>query len=235
MVERSNSNTNLTGAFDLFPKSSKIVQSNLGTFAIIYILPFLSNLGSLRGDSEIDKDRFSGFANNFSGLPGYGVGAFIGFGIVLLLVVLAVYLVVNVMKYSLELESAQGKKPKLDDLWPYAKKYWLKLLGLFIVMFLLILGGFLLLIVPGIIAIRRYFLAPYVMLDKDMSIPDALRESARISKPYSGSIYSILGVMILFALPSIIPSIGWLITFVLMFLYSVAPALRYEELKKLAV
>jgi len=91
----------------------------------------------------------------------------------------------------------------------------------------------LLLIVPGVIAIRRYFLAPYLMLDKDLSIREAMKQSAALSKPYSGSIWGIIGVIVLLSLPSIIPVIGWAVSFVLMLLYSVAPALRYQELKKL--
>ena len=233
MAIKSGIDKGLTSAFDLFPKSARIVQGNIGTFAILYIIPLLSGLGSLRTDSNIDEQSFRNFANNFSGLPGYGTGALIGLGIVLFVIILAVYLIVNAMKYSLELKSAQGKKLKLEQLWPYAKKYWLRLVGLFILMGLYIIIGFILLIIPGFIAIRRYMLAPYVLIDKDMSIPDAMRESARISKPYSGSIYSILGVMILISVPSIFPVFGWIITFVLTILYSVAPALRYEELKKL--
>jgi hypothetical protein len=221
-------------AFDLFSQSSKIVQSNLGTFAIIYILPFLSSLGYLRSNTgDRHADQFSGFGG-FSGLPDYAIGTLIGFGIILFFVVIAVSLIVNTMKYGLELQSAQGKKPKLEELWPFVKKYWLRLIGLLIAIGLLVLGGLILLIVPGLIAIRRYFLAPYVMMDKDVSISEALRQSAALTKPYSGSIWGILGVMLLISLPSAIPVFGWAITFVLTFLYSVAPALRYEELKKLA-
>ena len=233
MVKETKNSPKLTGALDLFPKSAKIVQNNLGTFAIIYIIPLLSNLGSLRGGGRVNKDRWSNFADNFSSLPGYAMGSLIGFGLVMFLLFAFVYLFVNAMKYSLELESANGKKPKLEQLWPYAKKYWLKLFGLMIVVGVFVVVGFLLLIVPGVIALRRYFLSPYVMIDKKLSIPDAMRESARISKPYSSSIYSIIGVMILITLPSVIPVFGWAITFVLTFLYSVAPALRYQELKKL--
>lgn len=234
MAKKTKVSNGLTGALDLFPKSAKIVQGNLGTFAIIYIIPLLSSLGSLRSDSNINTERWEQFSNSFSSLPGYAVGGLVGFGLVIFLLLAVVYLFVSAMKYSLELESAKGKKPKLEQLWPFAKKYWLRLFGLLIVSALLIFGGLLLLIVPGVIALRRYFLASYVLIDKDLSIPDALRESARISKPYSGSIYRIIGVMILISLPSAIPVFGWAITFVLALLYSVAPALRYEELKKLA-
>lgn len=108
------------------------------------------------------------------------------------------------------------------------------MVGLYIVVGLYILVGLILFIVPGVIFLRRYFLSPYVMLDKKAGIKEAMARSAAISKPYSGSIWGIIGVIVLFELVGIIPYIGWLISFVLSVLYSVAPALRYQELKKLS-
>lgn len=220
-------------AFTLFSKSSELVRNNLGTFALIYLLPFISNLGQLDSDAhENGFERLQNF-NGFSGVSPYAIGGMVGFGVLLFLAFAAIWLLVNAMKYTLELESSKGKKPDVKQLWPFAKKYWWRLFGLLFVTVLLIFGGLLLLIVPGLIAIRRYFLAPYVMIDKDLSISEALRQSAALSKPYSSSIWSIVGVMVLISLPSFIPVVGWIITFVLAMLYSIAPALRYQELKNL--
>jgi uncharacterized membrane protein len=221
-------------AFDLFPKSAQIVQNNLTPFLILNLIPFLSSLGYLRGGSRIDNssNRFSGIGS-ISGLPGYALGAFVGFGIILFLLVIAVSLIVSAMKYGLQFESAKGKKPGLEQLWPYAKKYWLRLFGLLIVTAIFVFFGFILLIIPGLIAIRRYFLAPYLMLDKDLSIKEAMKQSAALSKQHSGAVWGVIGVMFLISLPSVIPFIGWVISFILTLLYSVAPALRYQELKKL--
>ena len=98
---------------------------------------------------------------------------------------------------------------------------------------LMTIGGLILLIVPGLIVIRRYFLAPYVMVDQDTGILESMRRSAAMSKPHSGYIWSIIGVSVLLSLPGIIPFVGWAVSFVLAVLYSTAPALRYQELKKL--
>lgn len=71
------------------------------------------------------------------------------------------------------------------------------------------------------------------MLDRKVSIGEAMTQSAAMSKPYSGSIWGVIGVMFLISFVGVIPFVGWLISFVLGMFYAVAPALRYQELKKL--
>jgi uncharacterized membrane protein len=93
--------------------------------------------------------------------------------------------------------------------------------------------GLLLLIVPGIIFIRRYFLSHYALIDQDLSTGDSMRTSNELSKGRSMSIFGILGVDILIGIPSFIPFIGSIITFLLQVAYFCAPAIRYEQLKAL--
>jgi uncharacterized membrane protein len=135
------------------------------------------------------------------------------------------------MLQVLELRTANGKKPTLGELWLQTKKYGPRLFGLGFVVGLYVLLGFIMLIVPGLIFIRRYFLSAYVLMDQDVSISEAMKISAEMTKPYSGSIWGIIGVSILLSLTGVIPVIGWVISLVLSALYSVAPALRYYELK----
>jgi uncharacterized membrane protein len=221
-------------SLDLFDISSSAVRENLSPFVILNLLPATIMLGS-----AIFNSRHVGRANSFSafgavsGLPTYAVSTLAGVGIAIFVAVLIASLFIRVMLYGLQLQAAKSKKPDLATLWEIAKKYWLRMLGLNLVVGFLILGGLLLLVVPGLIMLRRYFLAPYVLIDKDVSISEAMRISAKISKPYSGSVWGILGVSLLLSLPSFIPFIGGIISLILAVLYSVAPALRYEELKQL--
>jgi hypothetical protein len=71
------------------------------------------------------------------------------------------------------------------------------------------------------------------MLDKNCGIREAMDRSAAISKPHSGYVWGIIGVGILIGFIGVIPLVGSLIAFIGGMLYSVAPALRYQELKKL--
>jgi len=223
----------LTGAFELFSKSSALVQKNIPTFAVVYLLPFLINLASLRRTWGGSDSSISSFGL-FSGLSSLSGGTLFGFGLIAGILVFAVWLVVNALTIGLLSETAKGKKPRLDDLWVFARKFWWKLFVMSFLIAIMTIGGLILLIVPGLIVIRRYFLAPYVLVDQDVGILEAMRRSAAISKPHSGYIWSIIFVSVLLGLPSIIPLVGWAISFILAVLYSTAPALRYQELKHIS-
>lgn len=222
----------LTGAFDLFGKSWVRVQANLNTFLVLYAFPFLFSFLQVTSSDDMSERKINYFASGST--PNLSLTTTLGAGVILALIFTLVYIFATIMLYALELKAAQGKKPGLSELWQVAQKFWLRIIGLGIVVALLIVGGLLLLIVPGLIVIRRYFLAPFAMLDEDLSITEAMRRSAELSKPYSGAVWSVIGVSVLIGLVSIIPVVGWLISFILAAMYSVAPALRYLELKKLA-
>ncbi|HET9174512.1 MAG TPA: YciC family protein, partial [Candidatus Saccharimonadales bacterium] len=109
-------------------------------------------------------------------------------------------------------------------------RYFLRLIGLYALIAILVVLGFLLLIVPGLIFIRRYFLAPYFLVDQDMSIHESMRESAAVSKDHAKSIWGIIGVYVIIALPTVIPLFGSILSAILQTFYSCAAALRYDEL-----
>ena len=158
---------------------------------------------------------------------------FVGFSILWLLLTLVVGTIVQVMAQKAQLDVSEGKSPTYDKLWATVKELGWRMFGLYIIAGLIILIGFLLLIIPGIFMVKRYFMAPYVMLDEKLGIRASLDRSAAIS-PTIGSVWGVVLVVILLSFISVIPIIGWLISFVLSILYSVAPALRYQELKKIA-
>jgi hypothetical protein len=104
----------------------------------------------------------------------------------------------------------------------------------------LLVIGFLLLIVPGIVLlilfIKRYYLANYYLIDRNLGIKEALLQSHHETAPIAGSIWGIIGVQATFALVagilgsiSIIGAIpGVFIQLVCLYL----PALRYREIKQ---
>ncbi len=226
----ADANTNQpVSSFSLFTKSKNLVMQNLNTFGLVFLLPFLTGLfSSIRTSNDTSfGDRAVGSANYGFSATSLGLGAGIG------LIIAVLYILVTIMSYVLNSETAKGSKPTLSELWPFVKKFGWRLIGLAIVTALVVIAGLIALIVPGLIFIRRYILAPYVMLDKDLSITESMKESSRISKPFSGSVWGIIGVTILLSLPGVIPVVGFVVSFILTTLYAVAPALRYQELKKL--
>lgn len=233
---RKTSAYNLTGAFDLLPKSYELVKKNLGVFVLLWLFPLIGGLSngiwSLGDERHWDKDSpvlANAVGNGFPPLYVWG-----GLSLLFLLA-LAIGVIIQVMTHQAELEASQHKTVKLSRLWEVVKTKGLPLFGLYLLVGLITVIGFILFIVPGVIMLRRYFLAPYVFLDhENIGVWDAMEKSAVMTKKHSGSVYRVIGVMLLFALFGVVPLIGWIASFFLGFFYSVAPAIRYQELKKLA-
>jgi len=217
-------------------------MKNLGIFGWLYVIPFLFLLDSwiwnVHTIHGAEKWRFE-FQNNATGwsgptVPVYTWGYFLLGASLVALFLIALGIIVQIMNQAAQLEAAQEKKVTWHSIWSVVKKFGWRMLGLYIVVGILTVIGFILLIIPGLIVIRRYFLSPYILMDKNCKISEAMRRSVDMTKDHTGSIWSILGVMFLISLTNIIPVIGGVIAFVLGALYSIAPAIRYEELKKLS-
>jgi hypothetical protein len=228
----------LHGSFELFGQSRKLVQKNIWIFGPLYVLPLLFSFHSWEWTPALDGNqgdhwtRYSWLGSGFSSsVPSYLWYSFIGFSILWVIFVLAAGTIVQIMTQEAQLEAAEGKNLDFGRLWAVTKELGWRMFGLYLLIGLYILVGFILLIIPGLIMLRRYFLAPYVMLDTKCGITEAMERSAEISKPYSGYVWGIIGVMFLIGLLNVIPGVGWMIAFVFGMFYSVAPALRYQELK----
>lgn len=232
---RKNSPLYLPGAFELFKPSRDLVLDNLEVFGILYILPFIFWAHSwmwVPAGSGHYWDRFTD-ANYSWSFPTSYWAAIIGFSIIWFLITVVAGTLVQIMLQRSQLDAAQGKKPDLGHSWDTAKQLGWRMLGLYVAMGVIIVVGFILLIIPGLIMLRRYILAPYVMLDKKCGIRDALDKSAELSAKNTGAVWGVIGVMFLIGLLGIVPIIGSLAAFVGGALYSVAPALRYQQLKNL--
>jgi hypothetical protein len=239
---RSGSPMHITPSFELFRKSKRLVMDNLQLFIPLYLLPFLFlahswlwNVGTTHGNQHWYLEAQSKGPGTYSPtLPVYTWGYFAGFLGAFAVISIAVSIIVQIMANKAQLDVAEGKKPTFSELWQTVKELGWRMLGLYLLVGLYILVGLFLLIIPGLIMIRRYYLAPYALLDKRGSIKEAMEYSAKISKPYSGYVWGVIGVGFLVALLNVIPFIGSIAAFVMGLLYSVAPALRYRELKKLS-
>jgi len=225
----------LTGAFDLFPKSYEAVRRNLQLFLLLFLLPIVGALFNFRTSTTTTKtNSYSSVWSSISGAPTFAVASVVGIGLLITIALLIAFVMIRAMLYALQLEAGRGKTPTLSELWEIGKKYWLRLFGLSIIVGIVVIVGIIAFIVPGLIFLRRYYLAPYVMIDQDVDVFEAMRRSAALTKPHSRSIWNIIGVTFLLELPGVIPFVGSFIAVILTGIYSVAPAIRYDELKKLA-
>jgi uncharacterized membrane protein len=213
--------------FQLFSKSTELVKANFNSFAILYTLPFI--VGLLQISSNNSNNR----TEEFFATGTFKFGPMLGAAISLSVVIVALYVVVSLMLLVLEFKAAKGKTPSLTEVWQQTAKLGFRLVGLGLLVGLIVVAGFLALIVPGIIFISWYFLSPFVMIDRNLGITESMRVSKELSKDNWLSIWAVIGMAILISIPGSLGIVGWGISFVLTAFFSVAPALRYLELKKL--
>jgi hypothetical protein len=228
-------NRRLSGAWELLPKSYQIVKDNLSIFAILYLVPAFFAISSTvdRFDDEQESQNVTDLLSNaFLGSDTEST-LIKGLGGLVILLSLA-YLVATMLSVILVVRAAQGKRPTLGSLWKELTTafLWLKLIGLVVVLGLTLAAGFILFLIPGVYLLWRLFLAPYILVDKNISIGESISQSWQMTKGFAWPIYSIIIVSIALALTAILPFIGDLVSFLLVVIYSVAPALRYEEIKK---
>jgi len=238
---RRSSPLHIPSAFELFTPSKELVLKNIWIFGPLYAVPFIFWIHSwIWSPLPTQHVHWWGHADTLSAgwtgspLPTYGTFLVVGFSLLWFILIAVAGTIVQIMTQAAQLDAVERRPLTFDSLWDTVKLLGWRLVGLYIVMGLVIGVGFLLLIVPGLIMLRRYFLAPYVMLDKNTGIREAMDKSAELTKLNTGAIWGVLGVMLLFGLVNIIPIIGGLASFVLGGLYSLAPAMRYHQLKKLA-
>lgn len=234
---RRTSAYNLAGAFELFGKSYEIIKRNFEVFMILFsigaLLALWESLARYVDEAEQGRDWSNLLRNAVLG-PDVDSGVLAAGGF--MAVVMVLYLISYLLLQIAVLRSAQGHKLQLGALWREltANWLWLKLIGAFIFVGVALLIGFLLLIIPGLILLWRLFFVPYVLIDQKTSIDEAFKRSWDMTRGYAWPVYSVILVGLLFSLFNVLPLIGGIIAFILGSIYMLAPALRYEEFKKLS-
>jgi hypothetical protein len=228
-------NPRIGSAFDLLGKSYEIVKKNWQAFAVVNILAILSAFFAAISPDKGNDNWVLKTAGKWEGVSGLELASILGAGFLALLLLIIVAIFLYAMATSLEVKSTAGKKPDISELFEDGKRYFFRIFGLVILMGLIIVAGFLLLIVPGIIAIGRLVMAPYYLVDKDLSIMQALKQSNDKAIGNMGRIYGAIGVTILVAIFAniigAIPVIGALIGVAITIAFSLVVALRYQQLK----
>jgi hypothetical protein len=215
----------LKPSFELFGPSKDVVFKNLDTLLWILVLPLLYFM-------------FINLASYFVNGPSWERNTTVSAEFTLittLLIVIGAFITLMLypaLQFTL-LKGAQGKKVSLGEAWQGGLKYFWRIIGLSLAVGLIVTFGLILFIIPGLIFLRRYYLSPFYLIDKNIGIGEAMSLSARDSKPVSGYIYGLFGVQVVFGLIGAVPLVGNIISTVLAALYSAGPALRYEEIKKL--
>lgn len=129
------------------------------------------------------------------------------------------------------LAGVRGQKLAYGDSISKALPYFFKMIGLWIVIFVVLLVSFLLLVIPFFFVLPRVSLAHYFLIDKNMGVMDAFKASWDTTKGSAGKVWGIIGATFLMAL-LMITIIGIPFSIYFLIMYSGAYVVLYEFLGK---
>ncbi len=114
-----------------------------------------------------------------------------------------------------------GESPDVMDLFGEVDK-WLRVFFGSILYGLIVLGGLILLIVPGIYWAIKYYFFIYCIVDRDMGITEALRASGELTQGHKWSLFFLWIVLgLINALGAILCFVGLLVTVPLTFMATI--------------
>jgi uncharacterized membrane protein len=107
--------------------------------------------------------------------------------------VVSIFISMAVIKIGLRLSAAPGETAEVSDVWS-GYPFFLNYLVGSILYGLIVLAGFILLIVPGIIWGIKYSFFGYLIIDRGMGPVEALKRSGEITKGYKWDLF-LLGLL----------------------------------------
>lgn len=160
------------------------MKANLVFFIVLILIMGLMNVIPGMVSQLAQKSGSAGNAN---------LGLIFFAGIVqLAFTVLGMIMQIGMMKICLKF--IDGEKPDYMDLFTHYRYFFNFLIGGILVA-LIVLGGMLLLIVPGIIWAIKYSYVGYLIVDRDMNPIDAIKKSGQITMGAKWDLF-VFGVII---------------------------------------
>lgn len=215
----------LTPSWDLAGQSIRLVRSHFTPFIYIVLLPgLLYSLGGILAGSFVTPDGQLNIAN----LNPLGLG---------LIGLAALWMLLNLGPAThLELSATKEKPQLIRDYYKTGLKDTPKLAVLYLLTGLAVIVGLLAFIVPGIIAIRMFILAPYYMVDKQLPIIESMKTAARNTKPFSGAVWGVIGVQIAIsfaaAFTGALPVLGIVLSQLITYTVTFLLVLRYRTIER---
>lgn len=211
----------LSASIDLLIPSANIIKNNLPVFFILLVVPLL--LGSItHPQSPLPAEPT--MADVIRSMRSM-VSPYMLAGSLLSLLFLPF------LTYA-QWKSGKDGSTTLDDTLRHGSQLFWKLLGIYLLMSIMISVGLFLFILPGIILLRCFVLAPYYLIQYKLPILEALKRSAKESRSYRWYIYGTLGIIVLFSLIGGFGVVGQICGTILTTLYNVALSLRFHEIRK---
>jgi hypothetical protein len=131
-----------------------------------------------------------------------------------------------------QIDSAKNKKVDFSQAVKQAVKVALPFLGLTILIGLITLLGFVLLLIPGFLAIFFLCMAPYIYIDKKVGVVAAIKQSYKLVKANWRLVFAVFIVNFAISFVSIVPFFGSIANIVLTIIYFCLPALIYMQIRR---
>jgi len=179
---------------------------------------FMNTISSNSSGSDVVNIKFSIASFSIGGIyiDGYGVNSFglinntaaMVFAIICALAIFFIDNAITLGRNTFYIKLCRGEDVRFTDLFSKLP-YFMKALGLKLMMGLFTFLWMLLFIIPGIVAAYRYSMAPYIMANNPgIGILDAISESKRMMTGNKGKLFvldlSFIGWLLLAALPGVI-------------------------------
>lgn len=211
----------LGNTFRLISRSWEAFKLNAQAFILLYVVPTIAvTIGvAILGRAFRDNS----FASDLDATK-LAAAIVAGIGIAIIACILTIASIV------LQLASARGKKLSATDALSSAMSLLPNFIVMAILSALIILGGFVLLILPGFLAIFFLVFASYFLVDKNLRPIDAMRASYEMTKRNWKIVLALIFVQVIIQLPGEIGPIGTLITVGLGIAYLCLPAILYDRM-----
>ncbi len=215
-----------TPSWDLLGKSVRLVRSHPYSILWLVLIPsILNGIGEYLNPNSFTTNTDLWFTGHSAASSQVGIIA-VSLGILWTLLALPATVVLG----------ARAVRGDGDDPLSYVRqglRYFWKIYGLGILIGILVILGLVALIVPGLILLRRYMLAPYYLVTEDIGIREAMRRSANQTAEQRKSIWGLIGVMFVISISasviSNIPALGLLLGPLVSLSYFFAGPLRQKE------
>lgn len=131
-----------------------------------------------------------------------------------------------------QLQSAREKTISPREAYRLAAPFFWRWFGLVILLAMIYIVAIACFIIPFFFMLRRYVLAPFYLLGQDVSISEAMRQSASDSRYYSKAVWGLVITQALLGIICAIPFFGWIAGWIPGVLYACAPAILYLRIQQ---
>ena len=207
------------GAFAAFSPSRRAVRRNLTALVLLILVAFAGSFVLSMLQRGLSPARPTPSQIGFVFLMGLIFQVLSGF----------FGAFINGAQVKTYLSGVRGESIEFNEAARTGWAFIWKLFLLNLVIGISVLGGLMLLIVPGLIILARLALAPYFLIGQNLDFMDAYAASWKATKGHSWKVWGIIGVSGLMLVP-IITIVGILATIYLEFMYAAAFAVLYQHL-----